>query len=156
MVSAATDLRWFLTALVRGELVTERLLEEMCTPESKVGNVLGIFVQEVGGAMVINHNGGIAENAARMCFPTAALFLRRSLELRGRRRPVSGRPLRGALGPPLGGRLISQQGGQKNPAVPRSVRPDRRLRGTSAATGVPRFPHLARTNRPRSGAITSE
>ncbi|MFI6323341.1 serine hydrolase domain-containing protein [Nonomuraea sp. NPDC050556] len=67
MISTTADLQTFISALVGGKLLPASLLEEMFTPEAKVGYGLGVFVQptECGGT-VITHNGGIAGHAALM------------------------------------------------------------------------------------------
>ncbi|MFC4010700.1 serine hydrolase domain-containing protein [Nonomuraea purpurea] len=67
MISTTRDLATFISALVGGRLLPAELLAEMCTPESKVGYGLGVFVQDVpGGGKVITHNGGIAGHAGLM------------------------------------------------------------------------------------------
>nr|WP_246609536.1 serine hydrolase domain-containing protein [Nonomuraea rhizosphaerae] len=67
MISTPQDLRTFISALVGGRLLPAELLAEMCTPESKVGYGLGVFVQKTdGGATLITHNGGHGGNAALM------------------------------------------------------------------------------------------
>ncbi|WP_406229450.1 serine hydrolase domain-containing protein [Nocardia sp. NBC_01009] len=68
MISTTRDLHTFISALMGGELLPAPLLAEMCTPESKVGYGLGVFVQDAGpnGGTVISHNGGIAGHAALM------------------------------------------------------------------------------------------
>ncbi|MEU4361047.1 serine hydrolase domain-containing protein [Promicromonospora sp. NPDC023987] len=67
MISTTKDLHTFISALVRGELLPEHLLAEMCTPHPKAGYGLGVFVQPTGdGGTVITHNGGIAGHAALM------------------------------------------------------------------------------------------
>ncbi|GAA4599064.1 hypothetical protein GCM10023194_78120 [Planotetraspora phitsanulokensis] len=67
MISTTRDLHTFISALVGGKLLPDALLAEMCTPESKAGYGLGVFVQEApGGATVITHNGGAAGHAALM------------------------------------------------------------------------------------------
>ncbi|WP_336213247.1 serine hydrolase domain-containing protein [Nonomuraea sp. LPB2021202275-12-8] len=65
MISTTRDLHTFISALVGGKLLPAELLAEMCTPESKAGYGLGVFVQETpGGGTVITHNGGMAGHAA--------------------------------------------------------------------------------------------
>ncbi|MFC3898799.1 serine hydrolase domain-containing protein [Lentzea rhizosphaerae] len=66
MISTTKDLRTFIVALVRGELLPAPLLEEMLTPHPKVGYGLGVFVQETGGGKVITHNGGALGHGALM------------------------------------------------------------------------------------------
>ncbi|GAA2672448.1 serine hydrolase domain-containing protein [Nonomuraea recticatena] len=67
MISTTRDLHTFISALVGGKLLPAELLAEMCTPESKAGYGLGVFVQETpGGGTVITHNGGMAGHAALM------------------------------------------------------------------------------------------
>ncbi|WP_043637753.1 serine hydrolase, partial [Nonomuraea candida] len=67
MISTTRDLHTFITALAGGKLLPAGLLAEMCTPETKAGYGLGVFVQPVpGGGTVITHNGGIAGHAALM------------------------------------------------------------------------------------------
>ncbi|WP_189250910.1 serine hydrolase domain-containing protein, partial [Streptosporangium pseudovulgare] len=67
MISTTRDLQTFITALVGGRLLPAELLTEMCTPESKAGYGLGVFVQPTpGGGTVITHNGGMAGHAALM------------------------------------------------------------------------------------------
>jgi D-alanyl-D-alanine carboxypeptidase len=67
MISTARDLQTFITALLDGKLLPAELLAEMCTPESKVGYGLGVFVQPTpDGGTVITHNGGMAGHAALM------------------------------------------------------------------------------------------
>ncbi|MEV4063809.1 serine hydrolase domain-containing protein [Nonomuraea dietziae] len=67
MISTTRDLHTFISALVGGKLLPAELLAEMCTPESKAGYGLGVFVQETpGGGTVITHNGGMAGDAALM------------------------------------------------------------------------------------------
>lgn len=67
MISTTQDLHTFISALMRGRLLPAGLLAEMCTPESKAGYGLGVFVQKTdGGGTVITHNGGIAGHAALM------------------------------------------------------------------------------------------
>ncbi|MEU4575153.1 serine hydrolase domain-containing protein [Nonomuraea sp. NPDC023979] len=67
MISTIRDLQTFVTALLGGKLLPTELLAEMCTPESKAGYGLGVFVQETpGGGTVITHNGGMAGHAALM------------------------------------------------------------------------------------------
>jgi D-alanyl-D-alanine carboxypeptidase len=67
MISSTRDLRTFISALVRGELLPAPLLAEMCTPHPDSGYGLGVFVQPApGGGTLITHNGGIAGHAALM------------------------------------------------------------------------------------------
>ncbi|MFC4063060.1 serine hydrolase domain-containing protein [Planomonospora corallina] len=67
MISTTRDLHTFISALLGGKLLPDALLAEMCTPESKAGYGLGVFVQETpGGGTVITHNGGAAGHAALM------------------------------------------------------------------------------------------
>ncbi|SEG99040.1 D-alanyl-D-alanine carboxypeptidase [Nonomuraea solani] len=67
MISTPQDLHTFISALVGGKLLPTGLLAEMCTPESKVGYGLGVFVQETeGGGTVITHNGGHGGHAGLM------------------------------------------------------------------------------------------
>ncbi|MCK2215290.1 beta-lactamase family protein [Actinomadura sp. ATCC 31491] len=67
MISTTRDLQTFITALVGGKLLPAELLAEMCTPESKAGYGLGVFVQPTpDGGTVITHNGGMAGHAALM------------------------------------------------------------------------------------------
>ncbi|OUC91496.1 alkaline D-peptidase [Streptosporangium minutum] len=67
MISTTRDLATFISALVGGRLLPAELLAEMCTPESKAGYGLGVFVQDVpGGGKVITHNGGITGHAGLM------------------------------------------------------------------------------------------
>ncbi|MEV1169902.1 serine hydrolase domain-containing protein [Nonomuraea sp. NPDC049784] len=67
MISTTADLATFISALVGGRLLPAELLAEMCTPESKAGYGLGVFVQDVpGGGTVITHNGGITGHAGLM------------------------------------------------------------------------------------------
>jgi D-alanyl-D-alanine carboxypeptidase len=67
MISTTRDLHTFISGLVGGKLLPAELLAEMCTPESKAGYGLGVFVQETpGGGTVITHNGGMAGHAALM------------------------------------------------------------------------------------------
>ncbi|TMR20269.1 beta-lactamase family protein [Nonomuraea turkmeniaca] len=67
MISTTQDLATFISALLGGKLLPAELLTEMCTPESKAGYGLGVFVQNVpGGGTVITHNGGMAGHAALM------------------------------------------------------------------------------------------
>ncbi|MEU9867151.1 serine hydrolase domain-containing protein [Actinomadura sp. NPDC048021] len=67
MISTSRDLATFISALAGGRLLPADLLAEMCTPESKAGYGLGVFVQPVpGGGTVITHNGGMAGHAALM------------------------------------------------------------------------------------------
>ncbi|MEU4536827.1 serine hydrolase domain-containing protein [Streptosporangium sp. NPDC023825] len=67
MISTTRDLHTFISALMGGRLLPADLLAEMCTPESKAGYGLGVFVQEApGGGTVITHNGGMAGHAALM------------------------------------------------------------------------------------------
>ncbi|MER5948817.1 serine hydrolase domain-containing protein [Streptomyces sp. NPDC001904] len=67
MISTTRDLHTFIRALVTGRLLPAPLLAEMCTPESKAGYGLGVFVQETpGGGTVITHNGGAAGHGALM------------------------------------------------------------------------------------------
>ncbi|MFC7604841.1 serine hydrolase domain-containing protein [Streptosporangium amethystogenes subsp. fukuiense] len=67
MISTTEDLHTFISALVSGKLLPASLLAEMCTPESKAGYGLGVFVQEApDGGTVITHNGGMAGHAALM------------------------------------------------------------------------------------------
>ncbi|MEW9552637.1 serine hydrolase domain-containing protein [Nonomuraea sp. NPDC050783] len=67
MISTTRDLHTFVTALLGGELLPAELLAQMCTPESKAGYGLGVFVQPApGGGTLITHNGGIAGHAALM------------------------------------------------------------------------------------------
>ncbi|TDD57205.1 class A beta-lactamase-related serine hydrolase [Nonomuraea terrae] len=66
MISTTRDLHTFISALLGGKLLPASLLAEMCTPESKAGYGLGVFVQNTDGGTVITHNGGIAGHAALM------------------------------------------------------------------------------------------
>ncbi|GII85042.1 hypothetical protein Ssi03_30320 [Sphaerisporangium siamense] len=67
MISTPRDLQTFITALLGGKLLPAELLAEMCTPESKAGYGLGVFVQPTpAGGTVITHNGGMAGHAALM------------------------------------------------------------------------------------------
>ncbi|GIH64963.1 serine hydrolase domain-containing protein [Microbispora siamensis] len=67
MISTTRDLHTFIAALLGGRLLPAELLAEMCTPESKAGYGLGVFVQNTDcGGTVITHNGGIAGHAALM------------------------------------------------------------------------------------------
>ncbi|NUW30306.1 beta-lactamase family protein [Nonomuraea sp. SMC257] len=67
MISTTRDLHTFISALMGGELLPAPLLAEMCTPETKVGYGLGVFVQKTaGGGTVITHNGGMAGYATLM------------------------------------------------------------------------------------------
>jgi D-alanyl-D-alanine carboxypeptidase len=67
MISTTQDLHTFISALMGGRLLPAELLAEMCTPESKAGYGLGVFVQKTDcGGTVITHNGGIAGHAALM------------------------------------------------------------------------------------------
>ncbi|WP_328708715.1 serine hydrolase domain-containing protein [Microbispora hainanensis] len=67
MISTTCDLHTFISALLGGRLLPAGLLAEMCTPETKAGYGLGVFVQErPGGGTVITHNGGMAGHAALM------------------------------------------------------------------------------------------
>jgi D-alanyl-D-alanine carboxypeptidase len=68
MISTTQDLHTFISALLGGKLLPAPLLAEMCTPHSKTGYGLGVFVQDAGenGGTVITHNGGMAGHAALM------------------------------------------------------------------------------------------
>ncbi|MGW5266248.1 serine hydrolase domain-containing protein [Microbispora sp. NPDC004025] len=67
MISTTHDLHTFISALCGGRLLPAELLAEMCTPDSKAGYGLGVFVQQApGGGTVISHNGGAAGHAALM------------------------------------------------------------------------------------------
>ncbi|MGW0806680.1 serine hydrolase domain-containing protein [Nonomuraea sp. NPDC002799] len=67
MISTTQDLHTFISALVGGKLLPAPLLADMCTPESKVGYGLGVFVQGTdGGGTVITHNGGHGGNGGLM------------------------------------------------------------------------------------------
>lgn len=66
MISTSADLRTFITALVRGELLPAPLLAEMLAPHPKVPYGLGVFVQETGSGKVITHNGGALGHGALM------------------------------------------------------------------------------------------
>jgi len=66
MISTTKDLRTFIVALVRGELLPAPLLAEMLDPHPKVPYGLGVFVQETGSGKVIAHNGGALGHGALM------------------------------------------------------------------------------------------
>ncbi|MEU4549690.1 serine hydrolase domain-containing protein [Nonomuraea dietziae] len=67
MISTTQDLHTFISALVGGKLLPAPLLAEMCTPETKVGYGLGVFVQETEcGGTLITHNGGHGGHAGLM------------------------------------------------------------------------------------------
>jgi D-alanyl-D-alanine carboxypeptidase len=66
MISTTADLRTFVTALVRGELLPAPLLAEMLEPHPKVPYGLGVFVLETGSGKVISHNGGAIGHGALM------------------------------------------------------------------------------------------
>ncbi|WP_280370180.1 serine hydrolase domain-containing protein [Nocardia wallacei] len=66
MISTTQDLHIFISALVGGKLLPPALLDEMFTPETKVGYGLGVFVQETAAGTIISHNGGHGGHAALM------------------------------------------------------------------------------------------
>ncbi|MFD4643900.1 serine hydrolase domain-containing protein [Lentzea sp. NPDC058436] len=66
MISTTADLRTFITALARGELLPAPLLAEMLEPHPKVPYGLGVFVMETGSGKVISHNGGAIGHGALM------------------------------------------------------------------------------------------
>ncbi|NKY98922.1 serine hydrolase domain-containing protein [Nocardiopsis alborubida] len=66
MISTTRDLHTYFSALMGGRLLPTELLDQMRTPEAKVGYGLGVFVQETDGGTVFHHNGGIAGSAALM------------------------------------------------------------------------------------------
>lgn len=66
MISTTEDLHTFISALMSGKLLPEPLLAEMRTPHPKLGYGLGLFVEEMDGRTVLNHNGGFWGWAALM------------------------------------------------------------------------------------------
>ncbi|WP_245657708.1 serine hydrolase domain-containing protein [Herbidospora mongoliensis] len=64
MISTTRDLHTFVSALMGGKLLPQSLLDEMRTPDPKIGYGLGVFVQP-DGALVF-HNGGLTGYATLM------------------------------------------------------------------------------------------
>ncbi|GAB1818443.1 serine hydrolase domain-containing protein [Herbidospora sp. RD11066] len=78
MISTTADLHTFISALVTGRLLPEALLDEMRTPDPKIGYGLGLFVQEDGALLF--HNGGLTGYATLMySTPDAATTLTASV-----------------------------------------------------------------------------
>jgi D-alanyl-D-alanine carboxypeptidase len=65
IISTTADLRTFITALMDGRLLPPALLAEMRTPNAS-GYGLGLFVLNVCGVTLVNHNGGVQGYATLM------------------------------------------------------------------------------------------
>jgi len=60
LISTATDLSTFISALLGGKLLPAPLLAEMLTPHGKLNLGLGLWVQDLGpgNGTIVHHNGG--------------------------------------------------------------------------------------------------